>query len=111
MLVTNFTISDTAREVLDRRKALFKRNAYGVFALSYLSRFTNPDGTAVRGFVPGWQAGAWARDYLGADPLVVLLAHGTTFHLIARFGWGAGERYVMDLLSLAHEIYSITPSV
>lgn len=62
-------------------------------------------------FVPGWQVGALRNDSLGADPLVVLLAHGTTFHLMPRFGWDAGERYVMDLLSLEHGIYAITPSV
>ncbi|MDB5541080.1 MAG: hypothetical protein JWQ89_2807 [Devosia sp.] len=111
MLVTNITITDTARHVLDRRKSLFKPSAHGVFALSYTSRFTNPDGTTVNGFVPGWQVCAWSHNYLGPSPLVVRLAHGTEFHLIARFPWNVEERYIMDLLSQPHEIFSITPAV
>lgn len=80
-----------------------------MFALSYTSSFTNPDGTTVKGFEPGWQVCAWSRRYLGPEPLVVRLAHGTEFHLIPRYGWNRQEHYVMDLLSLQHEIYSITP--
>ena len=111
MLVTNITITDAARLVLDRRHSLFKPGAKGVFALSYTASFTNPDGTTVNGFVPGWQVCGWSRSYLGDDPLVVRLAHGMEFHLIARWGWNVKERYVMDLLSLQHEIFSITPPV
>ena len=111
MLVTNITISEVARRVLDRRKSLFKAGPLGVFALSYTSGFTNPDGTPVRGFVPGWQVCGIALKYLGPDPLVVMLPHGTTFHLMPRLGWEARKRYEMDLLSSEHEVYSITPSI
>lgn len=111
MLVTNITISEVARQVLDRRKALFKASPHGVLALSYTSSFTNRDGSTVEGFVPGWQVCSIALRYLGPDPLMVMLPHGTTFHLMPRLGWEAGERYAMDLLSPEHEVYAITPSI
>lgn len=111
MLATNITITDRARQVLDRRKSLFKPSAGGVFALIYTSRFTNPDGTTVPGFVPGWQVCAWSHSHLGPDPLIVRLAHGTEFYLITRFAWNADTQYLLDLLSRPHEIFSITPAV
>jgi hypothetical protein len=111
MLVTNFKISERARLVLDRRKSLFKPGPHGAFALSYTSSFTNPDGSTVAGFVPGWQVCAIGHKYLGRDPLLVMLPNGTTFHLMPRDGWEEREQYLMDLLSLDHEVYSITPDV
>ena len=79
--------------------------------MSYTSGFTNPDGTTVKGFVPGWQVCGIALRYLGPDPLVVISPGGLTFHLVPRLGWKADERYAMDLLSREHEVYSITPSI
>jgi len=86
-LVTNIAITDVARAVLDRRKSLLKPDPVGVFALSYWASFTEPDGTPVKGFVPGWIGGGVEPRYLGNDPLFVVLPHGTSFYLQPRERW------------------------
>lgn len=107
--ITNISITAKAREVLDRRRASFKPRPKDVFAFAYTSSFTNRDGTPVEGFVPGYAISSWPLDYIGPTWVVVRLAHGTEFHLMPMFRWSAGERYLMDLLSLQHEIFSIVP--
>lgn len=105
----NVFITDAARQVIDARKSLFNLRKSDTFALTYESSFKNPDGTTVAGFVPGYAICSWPLDYVGPSWVVVRLAHGTEFHLMPMFSWSADERYLMDLLSLQHEIFSITP--
>jgi len=107
--VTNISITETARKVLDRRKASFKTGPRSVLAICYESSFTNSDGTTVAGFVPGYTIVSWPLDYLGPGWLLIRLVHGAEFYLMPRFRWDTNERYVMDLLSLQHEIFSIVP--
>ena len=105
--IKNIAITDNARQVLDRRRPLFKLRAEDVFALCYTSRFINRDGSTVEGFVPGYAISSWPKSYIGPSWALVKLAHGTEFHLMPRFVWQAEARYVMDLVSLPHEIFSI----
>lgn len=109
MLVTNIAATRTAIEALERTKASFKVPDGHVFALSYASAFTNPDGTTVEGFVPGYQISSWPRDYLGQSSVFVLLPHGTSFYLIPRSKWDVDRPHVIDLISVTHEIFSILP--
>lgn len=108
-IVQNVFITDAARQVIDTRKSLFNLRKSDTFALVYESSFKNPDGTTGAGFVPGYAIYSWPLDYIGPSWVVVRLAHGTEFHLMPMFSWSADERYVMDLVSLQHEIFSIVP--
>jgi hypothetical protein len=105
--ITNISITDAARQVIDRRKAVFKPPGDYVFALTYTSSFINRDGTTVEGFRPGYEISPWPLSYIGPAWMMVRLAHGTEFHLMPRFRWNVEKRYVMDLISLPHETFSI----
>jgi hypothetical protein len=109
MLVTNIAATGAAIDALDRTKASFKVPDGHVFALSYASAFTNPDGTTVQGFVPGYQISSWPRDHLGRSSLYVLLPQGTSFYLIPRSKWDVERPHIMDLVSVPHEVFSILP--
>ncbi|WP_186767171.1 hypothetical protein [Devosia ginsengisoli] len=52
--ITNISISDRAAEVVDRLWVTFRPQEPGdVFALAYMSSFTEADGSTVDGFTPG----------------------------------------------------------
>ncbi|MHB1104220.1 MAG: hypothetical protein ACYC0C_15905 [Devosia sp.] len=109
MRITNISITDAARQVLDRRKSVFKPRADDVFALTYMSSFINSDGTTVEGFRPGYAISPWPVEYLSPNWVMVQLSGGTEFHLMPRFKWSARERYNMDLVSPSLELFSIIP--
>ena len=109
MLVTNIAATKAAIDALDRTKASFKVPDGQVFALSYASAFTNPDGTMVEGFVPGYQISSWPRDHLGRSSLYVLLPQGTSFYLIPRSTWDVDRPHKMDLISIPHQVFSVLP--
>ena len=109
MLVTNIAATKAAIDALERTWASFKVPDGHVFALSYASAFTHPDGTTVEGFVPGYQISSWPRDHLGPSSLFVLLPHGTSFYLIPRSKWDVERPHLIDLISVPHEVFSILP--
>ena len=109
MLVTNIAATAAAIDALDRTRASLKVPDGHVFALSYASAFTNPDGTTVEGFVPGYQITSWPRDDLGQGSVFVLLPHGTSFYLIPRSEWDTDRPHQIDLISVPHEVFSILP--
>ena len=109
--ITNISITDAARQVIDRRKSVFKPRGDDVFALTYTSSFINRDGTTVDGFRPGYEISPWPLEYISPNWAVVQLPGGTEFHLMPRFKWSARERYIMDLASPSLELFSIVPHV
>ena len=108
--ITNISITDAAKQVIDRRKAIFKPRGDYVFALTYTSSFINRDGTTVEGFRPGYEVSPWPLEYISPNWAIVQLPGGTEFHLMPRFRWSAREHYIMDLVSPSLELFSIGPA-
>ena len=108
--ITNIWATDSAYKVLRERRAKFKPRGDDVFALTYMSSFTNRDGTTVEGFRPGYAISPWPLEYISPNWAVVQLPGGTEFHLMPRFKWSARERYIMDLVSPSLELFSIAPA-
>ena len=108
--ITNISISPAATLVLDQERATFKRHGSDVFALIYMFSFINADGTAVADFHPGYTAGAWGAEYLGAKWALARLPHGLEFYFLPRFEWKVHERYVVDIVSHRYALFSIGPT-
>ncbi len=97
--ITNVSITKRAELALDRERARVRLGEGQVFALAYLTSFTNPDGTTVAGFRPGYMATAYPSGAPDAAWTVAHLAGGQEFYLMpTRFECQANETYVVDLI-------------
>lgn len=106
--ITNISISDRAAEVLDRLWVTFRPQEPGdVFALAYMSSFTEADGSTVDGFRLGYAAYFLAPDGLAGVWLIAQPAGAPQFYFMPKFGWSADERYLIDLASEKFETFSI----
>ena len=94
--VTNISITEEAAVNLRRELATFEPRPCQVFALIYMFRFTNPDGTPVDGFRPGFAAGSWPRKNIGPSWLVAELADGTELCFRPRGDWNLHQNYLVD---------------
>lgn len=109
--ITNFSVSDRAAEVLDRLWVTFRPQEPGdVFALGYMSSFTEADGTTVDGFRLGYTACSLAPDGLTNVWLIAPPAGAPQFYFMPKFDWSADEHYHVDLASEAFETFSIGPA-
>ena len=73
----------------------------------YIEFFREPDGTTVKGFVPGYQAGSWPSRDITPDWLFTRLPDGTQFYLLPRFKWSPRDTYRMDLVGGPFALFSI----
>lgn len=107
--VTNLSITERAAMRLDVERIVRTRaEPDDVFTLWYIASFTEPDGTTVAGFRPGYKAGyARAGDVRG-DWVRARFASGMELCFWPRFGWDADAHYVLDVASERHQIFSIT---
>jgi hypothetical protein len=105
--VTNLSITEAAARNLRQEAATFAPRPGEVFALVYMFSFTNPDGTTVAGFEPGYLAGGWPTKNIGPSWLLAELADGTEFHFRPRREWNAHVRYLVDAVG---PLFSITPA-
>jgi len=94
--VTNISITGEAVSNLRREVATFEPRPGEVFALIFMFSFTNPDGTPVDGFRPGFMAGPWPIENIGPSWLVAELTDGTPFHFRPREEWNPRENYLID---------------
>ena len=109
--ITNISISDRAAEVLDRLWVTFRPQQPGdVFALAYMSSFTEANGSTVDGFRPGYAAYSMAPDRLASVWLIAQPAGAPQFYFMPKFDWSADEHYRVDLASEAFETFSIGPA-
>jgi hypothetical protein len=108
--IANISIAAAAATLLRKEKSRVVLSPGGLFALYYVSRYANPDGTPVAGFQPGYMRGQatpplnwaiWAR----AD-----LADGLDFIFIPKFTWIANQHYLVDLVGGPFALFSIGPA-
>lgn len=106
--ITNIWATDRAYEVLRELRAKFKpRDRGDVFALVYMSSFTNPDGTTVEGFRPGYTADSHSPEGLSDIWTLAQLIDGPDFLFMPKFKWNPGEEYVVEMASDVFAIFSI----
>jgi hypothetical protein len=105
--VTNISITQRAAALLDvERIARTRLMADDVFTLCYISNFTEPDGTSVEGFRPGYSAGYARAGDVGENWVE---ASGADLCFRPRFGWDAYRRYMLDVASERYRIFSVEP--
>ncbi len=107
MFITNISLAKQAESEFHRKRLAFKARAGEVFALVWVSRYVNADGTAVAGFKPGYMCGPLYSDGLGSHWALAQLPDGSQFHFMPRFKWSARERYVVDKQGF---LFSIGPA-
>ncbi len=106
--ITNISITERAAEVLDRLRATFKPYEPGdVFALAYMSSFTEADGTTVAGFRPGYAVHSLSPVGLVSMYALAQPPGAPEFYFMPKFVWRADERYLVDLASETFETFSV----
>ncbi len=105
--VRNISITAAAAQNLQDRVAAFQPRPGEVFALIYMFTFTNPDGTPVAGFRPGYLAGSWPSRNVGPTWLLAELADRTEFYFRPRREWDENQRYLIDTVG---PLFSILPA-
>jgi hypothetical protein len=108
--ITNIAITERAAEVLDRLRVTFRPQQPGdVFALAYLSSFTEVDGTSVAGFRPGYIVHSLSPTGLATMYALAQPPGAPEFYFMPKFDWRADEQYLIDLASEKLETFSIGP--
>lgn len=108
--ITNISITGPALLVLRERHARFRPRCEGeTFGMYFMSSFVNPDGSTVRGFRPGYSISSVPAEGLGDHWAMAQPPDGPDFLFMPKFTWRAEERYLIDLVSPAFELFSIGP--
>ena len=109
--ITNISISDRAAEVLDRLWVTYRPQEPGdVFALAYMSSFTEADGSTVDGFRPGYTVYSLGLEGLARVWMLAEPAGAPQFYFMPKFDWSADEHYRVELASEAFGTFSIGPA-
>jgi hypothetical protein len=109
--ITNISVSQQALPILIREWEGFLPRVPGdVFALAYMSSFTNPDGTTVDGFRPGYSRHSVSPQGLGAMWARAQPRHAPEFLFMPKFIWSASEQYLIDVACLPYQLLSIGPA-
>jgi hypothetical protein len=108
--IVSVSIAEPARDTIVQQARAHKPRRGHVFALAYMSSYTNPDGTPVANFRPGYMACSWPVDCLGPHWVVARLSQGLEFHFLPRVASRAAERYILDFATSALGLYSIEPA-
>lgn len=108
--ITNVSITERAAIALDVRKTLARLGPDDIFALVFVSNFTNPDGTMVEGFVPGYSS-AVTKWNDGDGCVLVRLPSGMEFYVIPRprtgYELSPDASYAIDLIEPRHGTFTI----
>ncbi len=107
-IVTNFSVTAKADANLKKEMAASPPEPGSVFALVYMFQFENADGTMVKGFRPGYQAGPWPTKHIGGRWLLARLPNGTEFYFLPRGVWDAGATYRLDTVGPLFSIESVS---
>jgi hypothetical protein len=105
--ITNISITRRAASILRREHARVKLSSGDVFGLVYVFTYTNPDGTIVKGFEPGYMAGPWPINLLTERWAVAHPPDNPEFHFLPRFTWTRDDWYLIDL---AGRLFQIGPA-
>lgn len=108
--ITNIWATDKAYDVLRKERARFRpRYAGEVFAMLYWSSYTEPDGTTVEGFLPGYSRHSQSPRGLDDYWAMAQLIDGPDFLFMPMFRWLPDEEYVVDVASARYATFSIGP--
>jgi hypothetical protein len=109
--ITNIWATDEAYALLKAERARFRPRREGeVFALIYWSSYTEPDGTAVADFVPGYSRHSESPHGLSDHWAMAQLIDGPDFLFMPRFKWRSDEDYVVAVASEKFATFSIGPA-
>jgi hypothetical protein len=104
--VANISITKSAEATLRQQRSRTRPSADEVLGMTYVEFFTEPDGSTVKGFVPGYQAGSWRMPYITQDWIRVNLS-GMDVYIMPKFKWSPRERYVIDMAGGSYAMFSI----
>jgi hypothetical protein len=107
--ITNINVTAEAAPILWQMRGSVQLRPNDLFALVYMSKFTNPEGVTVPGFVPGYVA---YPDPLRNPSSTWVLAHlpnGFEFCFIPKARWDAGQSYAVDIASRSVRTLAIGP--
>jgi hypothetical protein len=107
--VANISVTKEASSVLAQMKSNVRLGSGEHFALAYMSRFENADGTPVAGFVPGYVADPNPLRKPSAIWALAQLPNGLDFCFIPKFRWDARQHYLVDIASQSGATLSIGP--
>jgi hypothetical protein len=108
--INNISSTGRAAELLDRHFVVFKpRRPDDVFALTYISRFVEKDGTTVAGFRPGYTVDSVSPAGLGEMWALAQPFRTPEFLFMPRFKWRADAKYLIDVASETFELFSVEP--
>jgi hypothetical protein len=109
--ITNISVTERALPVLRKQRERFRpRDPGDVFALAYMSSFTNPDGSSVAGFSPGYMRHSVSPKERGEMWALAQPLDGVDFLFMPKFKWSADDQYIIDLVSEKFELFSIEPA-
>jgi hypothetical protein len=109
--ITNIAITPAAHRILREERACFEPRREGdVFGLVYMFMFTDPDGTPVAGFRPGYSVESVSPVDEGDHWAMAQLIDGPDFVFLPRFEWNPTEQYIVDVASSAFRLFSIVPA-
>jgi hypothetical protein len=94
--IRNISLTDQAAPAFHRERLAFRADLGEVFALVWVSSYTNADGTAVPGFEPGYMCGPLYSEGLAPPWALAQLPDGAQFYFMPRFAWNAQEHYLVD---------------
>ena len=108
--ITNIWATDEAYALLRKERARFRPRREGeVFAMIYLASYTEPDGTPVKDFRPGYSRHSQSPAELGDHWAMAQLIDGPDFLFMPKFRWDSLEEYVVEIASEKYATFSIGP--
>lgn len=97
--IENITLTDRAWAIFRQERARHQSISDLSIVLYYMPSFTNPDGTDVAGFAPGYTIDFVTKSPPGDHWIVAKLPDGTTFQFMPKFTLRPDEFYVVDQVS------------
>ena len=97
--IDNITVTDRAWAIFREQRARHQSRADLSIALYYMPSFTNPNGTDVEGFAPGYTIDFVTSSPPGDRWILAKLPDGTSFVFMPKFVWRPDEAYVVDQAS------------
>ena len=94
--IANISLTERAAPAFHRERLAFRADPGEVFALLWVSSYTNADGTAFSGFEPGYMCGPLYLEGLAPPWVLAQLPDGAQFYFMPRFAWSAQDHYLID---------------
>jgi hypothetical protein len=107
--ISNISITPEALPMLQRMRASVPVRPGELFALVYMSSFSNSRGVAVPGFVPGYVAYPDPLRKLSERWVAAHLPDGVEFCFVPKYRLNADQHYLIDVASPRFSTLSIEP--